>query len=97
MHLLRTLSFISAAFGSVISFEHVQGVDNAHADAISCNHVASLFSQVLGLSSQPSPIPEQLWTLLVLEQVRWRMLFHHSPNDLANLPEYVMSLDKDVS
>ena len=103
MHLLRTLSFISAAFGFVITFEHVPGVDNTYADAISRNNVAPLFSQVLGLSPQPSPIPEQLWTLLVLEQpdwlsMRWRTLFSSfSDRVWPTLPENVMSLDKDVS
>ena len=103
MHLLRTLSFISAAFGFMISIEHVLGVDNVLADAISRNNVASLFSQVPDLAHQSSPIPEQLWTLLVLEQpdwlsTRWRTLFSSISDTVwSTLPGSVTSRGKDAS
>ena len=80
MHLLRTLTFFSAIFGFVLRAEHVAGSDNGSADSISRNNLPLLFTQVPNASREPTPIPDELWTLLVREQPdwlseRWKVLF----------------------
>lgn len=80
MHLLRTLTFFAATFGFVLRAQHVAGTDNGPADCISRGNMSLLFSQVPNVSSEPTLIPDGLWTLLVREQPdwlseRWRSLF----------------------
>ena len=80
MHLLRCLSFLTAYFHFSISASHIAGVYNIVADDISRNNLGSLLIQVPGIQPQPVPIPDPLWSLLVLERPdwtskRWRLLF----------------------
>ena len=80
MHLLRTLTFFSAIFGFVLRAQHVAGLYNGPADAISKDNLSLFFSQVPNAAREPTPIPEELWTLLVREQPdwlseRWKNLF----------------------
>ena len=69
-----------AIFGFVLRAQHVAGFDNGPADVISRDNLSLLFSQVPNAAREPTPIPEELWTLLVREQPdwlseRWRNLF----------------------
>ena len=80
MHLLRTLSFFSAIFGFVLRAQHVAGSANGPADSISRNNLSLLLFQVPNASREPTPLPDDLWTLLVREQPdwlseRWKTLF----------------------
>ena len=80
MHLLRTLTFFSASFRFNLQAKHVAGADNGPADSLSRNNMSAFFSQVPHASKEASPIPDNLWALLVLEQPdwlseRWRTLF----------------------
>ena len=71
MHLLRTLTFSSAIFGFALRAQHVAGLDNGPAVAISRDNLSLLFSQVPNAAMELTPIPEELWTLLLREQPDW--------------------------
>ena len=80
MHLLRTFTFFSTSFGSILQARHVAGADNGTADSISRNILPLFFSQVPLASKEATHNPDDLWALLVLEQPewiseRWRTLF----------------------
>ena len=80
MRLLRTLTFFSTIFGFVLRAQHVAGLDHGLADSISRGNMSLLFAQVPNAAKEPTLIPEELWTLLVMEQPdwlseKWRSLF----------------------
>ena len=64
IHLLRCLSFFAAYFGFHFKAEHVPGVKNSAADALSRNNV-HLFLSLVPQALPRSPIPLQLQELLV--------------------------------
>ena len=72
MHLLRCIHFFCAANDFKLRAEHIPGHLNILADAISRNHLQVLFREVPLAQSQPSPIPEQLWTFVTSHQPEWR-------------------------
>ena len=71
MHLLRCLFFFKACYQFSLHAAHVEGVDNVWADAISRNNVDYLHSQVFQAAYQCDPTPEDLVTLLLVEQPDW--------------------------
>ena len=80
MHMLRVLFFISSFFGFIVSAKHVSGKSNVAADAVSRDDLSRFHSQVPTANLQATPIPQSLWTLVVIEQPdwlspRWRELF----------------------
>ena len=73
MHLLRCLFFIRARFQVELWAVHVPGVENSLADAISCNNLSLLFSQIPDLPREPSPIPPTLVSLLLSQHLNWTL------------------------
>ena len=73
IHLLRCLSFFAAYFGFHFKAEHVPGVKNSAADALSCNNV-HLFLSLVPQALARSPIPLQLQELLVGRILDWGSL-----------------------
>ena len=60
--------------------QHVAGSANGPADSISRNNLSLLLFQVPNASREPTPLQDDLWTLLVREQPdwlseRWKTLF----------------------
>jgi len=70
MHLLRCLFFVRAHFQMKVTAVHVPQVANTLADAISCNNLLTLFSQVLGVAGRKAAIPADLLSQLVEHQPR---------------------------
>ena len=68
-HLLRCLYFYSAIFLFEFSAEHVPGVRNTAADAVSHNNIALFFSLLLQASRVQIPVP--LLDLLLSQQPSW--------------------------
>ena len=71
MHLMRSLFFILAHFNMQITAQHVPGVENGAADALSRNDAASFLAQVPSAHREPSTIPAQLLQMLVHSQHDW--------------------------
>ena len=65
VHLLRCLSFFAAYFGFHFKAEHVPGVKNSAADALSCNNVHLFLSLV----------PQALGRILDWGSLDWTILF----------------------
>ena len=74
MHLLRCHFFIRAHFTLSAPAVHVPGVENAWADAISCNMLFDFFSQVPGAINRRQPIPPSFLDLLVGQQPDWTFI-----------------------
>ncbi len=70
-HLLRCLFFIRAHFQIEVLTVHVPGVENSLADAISRDHLQTLFLQVPGAVARRAIIPANLLSLLVERQPDW--------------------------
>ena len=82
MHLLRCLFFFKACYQFSVQAVHVEGVNNAWADAVSRNNLDYLHSQVFQSTYHHDPLPEDLVKLLVVEQpdwtsCRWTQLFRN--------------------
>ena len=76
MHLMRSLFFFTAHFHISLVAEHIPGRHNEAADAISRNNLALFYQQVPGtqqlLTQQLlTPIPQDLWEILVTHQPDW--------------------------
>ena len=71
MHLMRCLFFFLAHFNVVLVGEHIPGVDNGAADALSRNRLPSFRLQVPHASEAPSPVPPRLFQALVVNQPDW--------------------------
>ena len=81
MHLLRCFCFFSAYFKFSYSSEHVPGVENVAADAISRNNLQLLFSFFPQVP--PSSVPRPVLELLVNQRPdwgseTWTEMFYHS-------------------
>ena len=70
MHLLRCLFFYEAHYQFSVVGVHVPGKDNDLADDLSRNRHLSFLSKAPRMDKAPSPVPDQLPTLL-LEQGNW--------------------------
>ncbi len=71
MHLMRCLFFMLAHHNMSIIGQHIPGVENRAADALSRNDVNLFFSQVPSAKREPSVIPPELLQLLVFGQCDW--------------------------
>ena len=71
MHLMRCLFFFLAHFNVVLVGEHIPGVDNGAADALSRNRLPSFRLQVPHASEAQSPVPPRLFQALVVNQPDW--------------------------
>ena len=71
MHLLRCLFFIRALYQLSVHVVHIEGNANTWADAISRNYSVLIDSQVFKSSYHQTPLPEDLISLLVMEQPDW--------------------------
>ena len=71
MHLLHCLFFIRARFEFSLQAVYIEGTDNTLADAVSRNNRLFLDSQVFRSTYQRTPLPEELISLLVVEQADW--------------------------
>lgn len=71
MHLLRCLFFIRARYRVALRAVHIPGRCNTLADAISRNNLGVLFSQQPESVGRRCRIPQELWSLLVVEQPDW--------------------------
>ena len=71
MQLMRSLFFVMASHNIVIVGEHIPGVENGAADALSRNNAASFLTQVPSANREPAMIPPELLQLLVHSQHDW--------------------------
>ena len=72
MHLLRGLHFVCAYYNISLQACHIPGTENSTADAISRNLLQVFFERIPRARATPSPIPSQLWDILVKSQPDWR-------------------------
>ena len=71
MHLLRCLFFMASQFDAHIKAVHVPGVSNVAADALSRDDHAHFLQVVPDAVEHPTPIPQGLVDLLVMDQPDW--------------------------
>ena len=71
LHLLRCLFFIRAHHEIHIRAVHIPGNKNTLADAISCDNLSLLFSQVPEAASGHTPVSLDLLKVLVKNKVNW--------------------------
>ena len=71
MHLMRCLAFIAAKFEFNIWAQHIKGVDNTLADALSRNDLPLFISLHSQASQLPTTIPAPLLNLLIVSRPNW--------------------------
>ena len=71
MHLMRTLSFFLATHNMGLIGEHIPGVDNGAADALSRDNASAFLLQVPTARKAPTVVPEELVQMLVTSQPDW--------------------------
>ena len=71
MHLMKSLFFLAAANNITIVGEHIPGVQNGAADALSRNNCSSFVSQVQGAKPAATALPPELVGVLVHRQPDW--------------------------
>ena len=71
LHLMRCLHFVTAQCDIKLRAEHIQGVLNVAADAVSRNNLQVFRDVVRDASPHPVPVPPQLWQLLVTHMPDW--------------------------
>ena len=71
MHLMRSLFFLLAHYNLQIIGQHIPGVENRAADALSRNDVTSFHRQVPAANPEPTAIPPELEEMLVTSQPDW--------------------------
>lgn len=71
MHLMRCLFFFTAAYNVVVAAEHIPGVDNGAADALSRNDACAFLLQVPSAKATPTVLPTELLQVLVYKQPDW--------------------------
>ena len=72
MHLRRCLAFIEASVPVTIVAEHIKGVENTVADALSRNKLDVAHSIMQGATREPVPIPVGLVELLTERDHSWK-------------------------
>ena len=71
MHLMRRLLFFSASYNVILLGEHISGVENGAADALSRDNQPSFLTQDPTAHRQPTMIPRELVQVLVVNQPDW--------------------------
>ena len=71
MHLMRCLTFYLAQFSVNIYAEHIPGITNIAADALSRDNLPLFRQQVRHATQSPTPIPQELILALVVHQPDW--------------------------
>ena len=71
MELVRNLFFVLVEFNILLTIEHVSGIDNKAADALSRENLAQFHLQVPTALSEPTLIPRELKELLLLRRPDW--------------------------
>ena len=71
MHMLRSIHFLCARYSIRVSAQHVPGVDNILADALSRNNTNKFFLSLPKADPLPTPVPEDLLDLVVGSQPDW--------------------------
>jgi hypothetical protein len=71
MHLLRCLCFICAKFSITRSAQHLAGIKNKAADALSRGNVESFFQEVPYAGNVPSPVSSDLLDVLLSHRPNW--------------------------
>ncbi|XP_065884054.1 uncharacterized protein [Dysidea avara] len=71
MHLLHCLFFIRAQFSMEVKAIHVPGKYNGLVDAISCNNLSVISSQIPEAAAKKEVIPKKLVKLLMKERPDW--------------------------
>ena len=71
MHLFRCLFFICAWFNITLSAEHIAGVTNEAADALSRNNLTAFFREIPLAYRTPSVIPPALIEILINQRSNW--------------------------
>ena len=82
MNLIRNLFFISSHFNVQVITEHIPGVVNTAADALSRDNLPLFKLQCHQAKGDPTPIPETLYDMLVRQlpdriSDRWTILWHN--------------------
>ena len=71
MHLLRCLFFICARSNITLSAEHIAGISNEAADALSRNNLPAFFLKVPSAARAASAIPPALIEILINQRPNW--------------------------
>lgn len=71
MHLMRSLFFFLAQHDMSLVAEHIPGVENGAADALSRNDASSFLLQVPSAKRIPAEVPPELLQMLVHQQPDW--------------------------
>ena len=71
MHLLRSLFFFQASYNVSLVAEHIRGVENGLADALSRDNHQKFLSCMSSAYQVPEVVPHQLMQVLVLQQPDW--------------------------
>ncbi len=71
MHLMRCLSFFLARWNMSFVCEHIPGVDNGAADALSRDSLSMFQSLIPEAAREPTPNHEGLLQCLVEETMDW--------------------------
>ncbi len=98
VQLLRYLHFYTAVLDIRVRANHIEGVNNSIADAISRNHLQVLFQLNKDANPTPTPIPRSTWELLFTQGQDWRSAtwrsllrtslgtaWHQAPKELTRL------------
>ena len=71
MHLMRSLFFFLASYNVILLGDHIPGVENGIADALSRNNQPSFLTQVPTAHQEPTVLPQELVQALVVNQPDW--------------------------
>jgi len=71
MHLLRSLYFFQASYNVRLFAEHIRGIENVLADALSQNNCREFLSEMSSAQQVPDKVHPQLMQVLVLQQPDW--------------------------
>ena len=71
MHLLRSLFFVAAVMGFNFIPVHVSGRHNDLADHLSRNRLSLFKQKVPAMAPHPTPVPQEISTLLINSKVDW--------------------------
>ena len=71
LHLMRGLHFFSALYDIQLKAQHIAGIQNTIADAISRNFLQILHRENPSINKTPETIPSSIWELLVTQRPDW--------------------------